>query len=155
MLSLTTVMALTGWSKRTLWRRISNGTVVREDSGDGDKVTKLSFEDLKAHICIPLNEEDFELVKKADAGSAEAQTDLALMFLANNKHKGAFIWLEMAANQNYSEAMHLIGMCHLQGTGVEKSENLGIMWIAKAAAHGHIIAQEQMNSLTARVSTYF
>lgn len=153
MFNLTTVMALTGWSKRTLWRRISNGTVIREEPEDGEKVTKLSFKDLKAHICVPLTEEDFELVKRADEGNAEAQTDLALIFLANNEYKGAIFWLELAAKQNYSAAMHLIGTCHLHGNGIEKNANLGLMWLAKAAAHGHVIAQEQINSLTGQVLT--
>lgn len=148
MFNLTTVMALTGWSKRTLWRRVSDGTVVREDLSEGEKITKLRFNALTQHLCIPISDEDFGLIDQADAGDPEAQTDLAVLFLANDEFKGAMFWLESAAKKDYSEAMHLIGMCHLLGKGFSKNENLGVMWLAKAAAAGHVIAQEQMNAFT-------
>lgn len=150
MLNLKTVMALTGWSKRTLWRRLSNGVVMREEQEDDGKATKISFDEIKEHICIPLIDEDFKLIQRADNGDVEAQIDLAVIFLENKKYKGAIYWLELAAEKKSSEAMHLMGICYLQGNGVFQDENLGIMWLAKAASYGHLIAKEQINSLTRR-----
>jgi TPR repeat protein len=47
--------------------------------------------------------------------------------------------------------MQWLGHCYINGKGVQKDENLGVMWLAKAAALGHVIAQGQMNGLIGRV----
>ncbi|MGP1665999.1 MAG: tetratricopeptide repeat protein, partial [Rhodanobacter sp.] len=78
---------------------------------------------------------------------AGAQTDLAVLFLSNAKPESAVYWLELAAKQDYANAMHLLGRCYTDGNGILKNEDLGIMWIAKAASHGHLISQGQMQAL--------
>lgn len=102
---------------------------------------------IKSYACIPLEEDDGPLIQGADAGNAEAQNDLALLFLANNKPRAAIYWLELAAKQDYPDAMHWLGRCHIDGNGVFKDENLGMMWLAKAAANGHSISQAQMQAM--------
>jgi TPR repeat protein len=107
----------------------------------------VGLEAIKPHACVPLEEDDGLLIQDADAGNAEAQNDLALLFLANNKPRAAIYWLELAAKQDYPEAMHWLGRCHIDGNGVLQDENLGMMWLAKAAAHGHAISQAQVQAM--------
>ena len=147
MISLAAATTLTGWSKRTLWRRISDGTLTRVDNNELNDKAKIHLDMIKSHICVPLEPEDFDLIETADAGSAEAQTDLALLFLSNAKSENAVYWLDLAAKQDYANAMHLLGRCYIDGNGVPKNENLGIMWIAKAASHGHVISQGHMQAM--------
>jgi TPR repeat protein len=147
MISLATAITLTGWSKRTLWRRIADGRLARIDDSAHDDKAKIHLDAIKPHICIPLAPEDCYLVEKADAGNVEAQTDLALIFLSNDKSESAVYWLKLAAKQNERGAMHLLGRCYIDGNGLPKNQNLGIMWIAKAAAHGHVISQGQIRAI--------
>ncbi len=43
--------------------------------------------------------------------------------------------------------MHWLGMLHAAGLGKGDGNALALMWIAKAAAHGHVIAQQQLAAL--------
>jgi TPR repeat protein len=147
MISLATAITLTGWSKRTLWRRIADGTLARADEDVFAEKVKISLEAIRPYFCIPIALEDFHLIECADAGDVEAQTDLALVFLSNMKPENAVYWLKSATKQDYMNAMHLLGRCYTDGNGLSRDENLGIMWIAKAAALGHIISQAQMQAI--------
>jgi TPR repeat protein len=154
MINLATASTLTGWSKRTLWRRISDGTLKRTDN-DGvmdDKKTKVDLDTIKPHICVPIEAGDLDLIEKADGGSAEAQTDLALLFLSHARLESAVFWLELAAKQNHANAMYLLGRCYIEGTGLLKDENIGIMYIAKAANLGHVISQGLMQAVLDKVA---
>lgn len=110
----------------------------------------VNLDAIKFHACIPLEEDDGPLIQEADEGNAEAQNDLALLFLANSKPRAAIYWLELAAKQDYPDAMHWLGRCHIDGNGVFQDANLGMMWLAKAAAHGHAISQAQIQSMLNR-----
>lgn len=110
----------------------------------------IDLEAIKSHACIPLEDDDSHLIQDADTGNAEAQNDLALLFLENSKPRAAIYWLELAAKQDYPDAMHWLGRCHIDGNGVLQDENLGMMWLAKAAAHGHAISQAQMQTMLTR-----
>jgi len=46
--------------------------------------------------------------------------------------------------------MHNLAKLHFQGIGVPQDENTGLMWLAKAASHGHVIAEQQMAALMQR-----
>jgi TPR repeat protein len=70
-----------------------------------------------------------------------------LLFLANQQPASALYWLELAAGQGHTDAMHWLGRCHIEGNGLPKNEELGIMWLSKAAAHGHLISRYQMDRL--------
>lgn len=145
-ISLSSLPTLTERSERTLWRWIAEGTLTRamEAPTDNHDKAMVQLDSVKPHLCIPFEPEDFDLLVNADAGDAESQNDLALIFLANGKPKNAIYWLNLAAEQGYADAMHWLARCHLDGNGVAQDDNLGIMWLAKAAAHDHAISRAQM-----------
>ena len=149
-ISLNTATALTGISKRTLWRRIADGLLRTMDPEKRGERAQLDLDEVLPMACIPLASDDIALVVAADAGEAEAQCDLALLFLKAGRPTGALYWLELAAAQSYPEAMYWLGRCHVSGGGVPRDENIGISWLARAASHGHVIAREQMQALQGR-----
>ena len=150
LLSLASLVTLTGRSERTLWRWIADGTLVRADSNAERDKTMVHLDSAKPYFSLPLASEEVGLLINADAGNSEAQNDVALLFLSHGKPESAIYWLNLAAEQGYADAMHWIGRCHIDGNGLPQDENLGIMWLAKAAAHGHLISQEQMQVMRAK-----
>jgi hypothetical protein len=149
-INIATAMTLTGWSERTFWRRFADGSVRRDTSSAAGK-SMVEFDSIKPHMLIPLGVEDYSLVQAADAGNAEAQTDLALLFISHHKLKQGIAWLEAAVKQEHAAAMRLMGRCHIEGQGVDRDDNLGMMWLARAAAKGDPIAQAQMGTILQKV----
>ena len=145
-ISIDASIVITEKSRRTWWRRISEGAV-RRVADDRRGRAMLSWDDVLSHICIPMTSEDFAFVLRADAGDAEAQNDIGQLFSIAGKYKAALYWLQQAAQQGHPDAMQWLGRCYLRGEGVPKDDNLGIMWIAKAASHGHMIAKSQMHAM--------
>ena len=43
--------------------------------------------------------------------------------------------------------MHDLGHCNIEGKGMAKNENLGLMWLSKAAVWRHQISQAQMQAI--------
>jgi hypothetical protein len=146
-ISLDAAAVITDRSKRTWRRRIDDGLAAKLDS-DSNGRTMVPLSEVTPLIQIRLQPEDLDILAAADAGNAEAQADIGQLFLAAHKHAAAIYWLEQAAKQDHPDAMQNLGRCHLSGDGVPKDENLAIMWIAKAAARGHVIAQAQIQALT-------
>lgn len=138
---------VTQLSKRTLWRRLAEGLITRQ-ANDSEGRTMLTFGDLVPMLCIPMTQEEHELVIEAAAGDAEAQTDLALLFLDAEKPDIGRHWLTLAADQGHPDAMHHLSKLYIQGCGLPKDDSLGLMWLAKAASLGHAIASEQITALT-------
>ena len=145
-ISLDATIAITALSRRTWWRRISQGTVKRV-SDDQRGRAMLSWAEVVPHICISMEPEDLAFILRADAGQADAQNDIGQLFSISEKHDLAFYWLQHAVQQDYPDAMQWLGSCYLRGAGVPKDENLGLMWIAKAASHNHAIALGQIDAL--------
>lgn len=145
--SLQAATTLTEWSERTIRRRIADGSLKCATDNEAHYKTMICFDSIKHDICLALAPDDIELINSADSGDATAQNDLALLFLEQDKTKSAVYWLELAAKQQLSDAMHLLGCCYLEGNGLPKDENLAIMWIAKAASLGHSIALAQIQSM--------
>jgi TPR repeat protein len=146
-LSLLAATTLTEWSERTIRRRIADGSLKCAADNDAHFKTMICFDSIKHDMCIALDPSDIELIGSADSGDATAQTDLAVLFLEHNKPKSAIYWLELAAKQQFADAMQLLGYCYLKGDGLVKDENLAIMWLAKAASLGHSIALTQIQSI--------
>ena len=146
-ISLKTATLLTGLSMRTLRRRITDGTLTCASSEEDYNKTMICLDSIKNDIGIPLDPDDIGLIKSADAGDANAQNDLAVLFLENNKPQNAIYWLELAAKQDFADAMQLLGTCYLKGNGLAKGNNLALMWIANAASLGHQIAVAQIQSI--------
>lgn len=147
-ISLQAAMTLTEWSERTIRRRVADGSLDCVSDNNTSNKTLIYLKSIEADLCIPLPADDIELLKTADAGDAAAQTDLALLFLMHGKAKSAVYWLELAAKQNFPDAMHWLGCCYLRGEGFIKDETLALMWIAKAASLGHPVAQAQVEALS-------
>ena len=145
-ISVDAAIVITGRSRRTWWRRIAEGVVCRADD-DARGRAMLSWNEVLPHICIPMTSEDLAFVLRADAGDAEAQNDIGQLFSIAGKYDAALYWLQQAAQQGHPDAMQWLGRCYLSGEGVPKDNHLGIMWMAKAASHGHVIAKSQMNAM--------
>jgi TPR repeat protein len=73
--------------------------------------------------------------------------DLALLFLDADKPEIGLHWLNMAADQGNPDAMHNLSKLCIAGTGTPKDESIGLMWLAKAASLGHVIAGQQITAL--------
>jgi hypothetical protein len=79
-INLDAAVWVTQLSKRTLWRRLSEGQITRQDNDDEGR-TMLTFEDIVPMLCIPVAQQDYDLIVEASAGDAEAQNNVALLFL--------------------------------------------------------------------------
>jgi len=146
-ISLTTATVLTGLSESTLRRRIAEGLLLRtvEDGPKGRNM--LALEALRPSLCFTLQNGDEQLILDADNGNSDSQCDLALLLFEQDKQRAGVYWLELAARQENLEAMHWLGRCYVEGNGLVRDENLGIMWLAKAAAKGHILSKEMTAAL--------
>jgi hypothetical protein len=151
-ISLAAAITLLNQSERTLRRRIAEGVLPKVVDEGGSNRTLLPFDVVLAQACIPLDPEDMRLLEHADSGNMQAQSDLGLLFLAHGQHEGALYWLEQSAKQGCSEAMHWLGRCHAEGVGMKRDEDLGMMWLANAAAHGHIISKAQMQAFREKIT---
>lgn len=145
-ISLDTAAIISERSKRTWQRRLAEGGITRlADDARGRSMVCLT--DVAALVCVPLQGEEIEVLLEADAGSAGAQRDLGQIFASHEKYEIAAHWLRLAAEQGDADAMQCLGAAHAAGAGVEKDADLAIMWVAKAAASGHVIAQAQTRGL--------
>lgn len=147
-ISLEAAIAMTGISKRTLWRRVSDGTIAKhkEDSRGRAMLALAQIIDL---IDIALTGEELHVIAKADSGDAYAQVDAGAMFFVAGRFGAAVYWFDLAAAQGNADAMQWLGNCHASGFGVPKDESLAIMWIAKAASLGHLVACQQIQGMRA------
>ena len=159
-LSLDAAVALTGISRSTLWRRVTDGALAKGDKDARGRATLALADVLEllrdAGLADALGTDDLPVLLRADAGDAEAQADVgALLYLAGAE-RAALYWLNEAALQGSAEAMQWLGTAHAGRASAggggdpaqrEQDANLAIMWIARAAALGHPVAQQQMAGL--------
>lgn len=147
-ISLEAAIAVTGISKRTLWRRVSDGTIAKHKE-DSRGRAMLALAQVAGLIDLPLTDEDLSLIVKADGGDAETQADAGAMFFLAGRFEAAVYWFDLAASQGNADAMQWLGNCHASGLGVPKDDSLAIMWIAKAASLGHSVACRQIQGMRA------
>jgi uncharacterized protein len=152
-ISIQAVMAMTGRSQRTWWRRIEAGAV-RKLRPDARGRARIALEDVVRQTGYALTAEDTALLVQADAGDAEAQADMGEMFLSTGQPHAGRYWLELAAEQGHANAMQCLARCYLAGDGAPKEENMAIRWLAEAAARGHVIAAAQMLALRRAFDSY-
>ena len=163
-ISLSTAAVLTGRSMRTWQRRIEEGQVPR--LGDG-RSAQVPFAAVRPELAVDLTDEDVPVLVRADQGDAAAQADVGALFalaaldaaktqagprLASLARGGGGImpalhFLTQAADQGEADAMHWLGLLHAAGLCEGDADAMALMWIAKAAAHGHVIAQRQLAGL--------
>lgn len=148
-ISIDTAIILTGISKRTLWRRLADGQIARQGNDERGR-TMISLDDLVLSLQVPVDPDDYELLVNADAGNADAQNDLAQLFLDADRPDIALHWLKLAVDQDHADAMHNLSTLHIKGIGVPKDEAIGLMWLAKAATLGHQLAKAQVTALHSR-----
>ncbi|MCK9514777.1 MAG: hypothetical protein WCZ18_07950 [Ottowia sp.] len=117
-------------------------------------------------------EEDAALLVRADNGEAAAQADVGALLARHALQQAAdddggdgeaqtaasiaavLYFLEQAAAQGDADAMNWLGTLHaaeLAGRRGPAAESLALMWAARAAAHGHVIARQQMAALRQQV----
>lgn len=139
-----TVACLADASHRTILRKIERGEL-HKATNDGKGRAMLHEHEIRV-LCDPtIPDADWELVLKADRGEPAAQNDLALFYLERQRHTQALYWLELAAAQNHPDALHWLGRMHIDGMGVERSQAIGLMHLAKSATLGHSISTVQIN----------
>ena len=146
-ISMEAAVALTGLSKRTLWRRLAEGLLQKLPAAGGGGAVRLVMQGVLALAGLELGAEERALLCQADAGDAAAQAEIGQFCFRAGRPAAAVYWFNLAAAQNHADAMQCLGQCYAAGTGVARDDNLALMWIAKAAAHGHRIAQRQMAGL--------
>lgn len=145
-ISLDTAALITDVSKRTLWRRLDDGQISRQEN-DSRGRAMLTLSDLVPMLCVSVDPEDYELLTDADAGNADAQNDLAQLFLDANRSDIATHWIQLAVDQEHPDAIHNLAMLYIKGIGVGRDRTKGLMWLAKAATLGHPIAKQQIATL--------
>lgn len=144
-ISLDTAAVLVDVSKRTLWRWINDGKIVRKGTDKRGRAM-LEIDNIIPIICIEVLSEDYELLTGADNNDPEAQNDLAILFLEKKRPDIALYWLTCAANNEHADAMHYLSELYRKGHGVNKCENTAMMWLAKAATKNHVIAKQQLSA---------
>ncbi|WPL18342.1 hypothetical protein Thiowin_03413 [Thiorhodovibrio winogradskyi] len=89
-----TAMAITGFSRATLWRRIKNHPGTSETLGEskGLRHTRIDLDSALAWAGLTLEDEDRALIPAADAGDAPAQRELGLLFLELSRPDRAAHW---------------------------------------------------------------
>ena len=110
----------------------------------------ISLDDLVSSLQVPIDQKDYELLIEADVGDADAQNDLAQLFLEADRPDIALHWFKLAVDQDHADAMHNLATLHIKGIGVPKDETVGLMWLAKAATLGHQLSQVQVSALHSR-----
>ena len=144
LISVDTAVVVTGVTKRTLWRWLGSGVIEHRGMDQRGK-TMLAYADIKPKLCISFAEdENIELLVEADQGCRDAQNDLGILCLEQERADIALHWFNLAAEQGHADAMHFLSTMYQSGNGVERSDTTALLWRVKAAEAGHAIAKAQM-----------
>lgn len=145
-ISLDAAITLTEWSRRTWWRRLSEGEFTRV-ADDSRGRAMLAWIDVQSKLIISMDADDLAVLARADSGEAEAQNDIGQLLASSGKHEAGLYWVRQAAEQELPDAMQWLGRAYAAGQGVERDQYMALSWLAKAAAAGHVIATEQVKGL--------
>lgn len=145
--SLSTAMALSDLSESTFRRRIRSGEIRLLPAGDAGGPEGVDIDAVAAYLNTDIAFGHWELVREADRGDALAQTELALVLQRHRKFRAAVYWLQLAAKRNDSHALHWLARCHMEGRGVARNEDRGIMLLARSALLGNVISAHQLAAL--------
>ena len=145
--NLATAITLSDLSESTFRRKIRRGEIqLLPLPGRGDR-EGIAIDANAAYLNPVIATGHWELVKDADRGDANAQTELALILQQHRKFRAAVYWLQLAAKKNDSHALHWLARCHLEGRGVARNEDKGIMLLARSAMLGNVISAHQLAAL--------
>ena len=145
-ISLEAAIAITKRSRSTWWRYIADGKITRRQD-DVRGRAMLSWHEVVPDIIVSMDGEELSMLLVADAGDAEAQNEIGQIFLRKEEYKAAIYWFKQAAIKDNPDAMYWLAHCYINGKGVEKDTNVGIMWLARSASCGHVISQAVMNKI--------
>lgn len=145
--SLSTAMTLSDLSESTFRRKIRSGEIRLLPLDDAGSREGIAIDQNAAYLNTDIAVGHWELVKHADCGDALAQTELALLLQQHRKFRAAVYWLQLAAKKNDSHALHWLARCHLEGRGVARNEDKGIMLLARSALLGNVISAHQLAAL--------
>lgn len=143
LISVDTAVVVAGVSKRTLWRWLGSGVIEHRGMDERGRAM-LAYADIKPKLCIAFADEDIDLLVAADQGGSDAQHDLGILCLEQDRVDMALYWFNLAADQGHADAMHFLSKMYQSGDGVERSETTALLWRVKAAEAGHAIATAQM-----------
>ncbi|CAH0367727.1 unnamed protein product [Pelagomonas calceolata] len=95
-----------------------------------------------------------DVLRKAEAGDADAQATLGSFFFNGVPEAGlepyfelAARWLSKAAGAHHIQAQALLGVLYLRGNGVPQNERRAAKWLQQAADAGDAAAQSQYGAL--------
>jgi uncharacterized protein len=81
----------------------------------------------------------------------DAKTALGRAFYFGEGVKADYVeavkWLELGAQEDDSEAMYLLGMCHLGGDGVPENRKVGLRLLRDSASRGNGKAKEELDEM--------
>lgn len=144
LISVDTAVVVTGVTKRTLWRWLGSGAIEHRGMDQRGKAM-LAYADIKPKLCMSFaDDEDIELLVEADQGCRDAQNDLGILCLEQERADIALHWFNLAAEQGHADAMHFLSEMYQLGSGVVRSETTALLWRVKATEAGHVIAIAQM-----------
>jgi TPR repeat protein len=106
---------------------------------------------MKGKIMTDVQKHLEELISAAEAGNAEAQTQLALL-MATGEHmeedmEGAFSWFKKAAGQGELTAMFNLGIMYEKGLGTPSDLPESALWFWQAAEQGDDGARMKLGSM--------
>lgn len=149
-INIDTAALLMGVSKRTLWRYLSDDrfTSLPKDA-DGRAMLLVTEVAERCKFRLQAGDgnpdtDDHALLALAEQGDAAAQTGFAVLLLEQDMHELALHYLQLAAAQEYADAMQQLANLYQSGTGVVQCLDTALAWRCKAAALGHPVAREQL-----------
>lgn len=146
-----TAALLTGKTDRTIINWLESGTIKGKTVYAGHlprgQIWKIDLSSMAEHIPTKLTDEFIESVKKAEAGDAQATTNVAIGFSMAGAHKIAATWFELAAKRGHADAMNWLWDIYYLGCGIEPDFATAIQWLGKAAKQGSMLAQATVEGL--------
>ena len=95
-----------------------------------------------------------ELVKKAEAGDANAQRDLGICYYegkgVEKDYKEAVKWFTKSAEQGNQFGQLNLGNCYYECTGVSKDLGEAVKWYTKSAEQGNWTSKEMLERLKSK-----
>lgn len=92
-----------------------------------------------------------ELLRKAEAGDAEAQFNLGVCYYKGQGVGQDYVqivyWWRKAAEQGDVEAQFKLGLLYVKGEGVEMDIIQAMFWLEKAAGQGHKAAETTLYTI--------
>jgi TPR repeat protein len=145
--SLSTAMTLSDLSESTFRRKIRSGAIQLLPGAAAGGREGIAIDTNAAYLDARIAIGHWDVVKEADRGDASAQTELALVLQQHCRFRAAVYWLRLAARQNDSHALHWLARCHLEGSGVARNDDQGILLLARSALLGNVISAHQLAAL--------